>query len=351
LAAPATIPPAATALAALRAAGAGGPHVVIATGGSSRQPAWIVHNAHTLGAAVAAYCACFAASETHACVLLLPTCHVGGLLAALRAACRGGNMVWADWHNWKSTPPAAAALAGYTLSLVPAQLAMLLEQPAHVAALRRARRILIGGAALPAALATAARAAGLPLAPCYGMTETAALVTLTRADDFLAGDASCGRPIPGVGITIAPGEGRISVSGPQVALGRLGTTGLVAFPASAAGRTCATADHGQWLPDGRLQVHGRLDRTVISGGRKIDADMVERRILAHPQVCEAAVAGIPDPAWGERLCAWYAGTATDAELAAWCHAGLAAHEVPRTLQRLPSLPRTPAGKIDWPALI
>ena len=108
-----------------------------------------------------------------------------------------------------------------------------------------------------------------------------------------------------------------------------------------------TRDRGELDGDGALRVHGRLDDTIVTGGENVAALEVEETLLAHPAVADAAVAGRPDPEWGEAVTAWVvlAAEASDAELIAHCRARLAPFKVPKAVHRVAELPRNAAGKV------
>jgi acyl-CoA synthetase (AMP-forming)/AMP-acid ligase II len=111
-----------------------------------------------------------------------------------------------------------------------------------------------------------------------------------------------------------------------------------------------TGDLGRLGPGGRLTILGRADDLVISGGVNVHPDEVEAVLAAHPGVAEAAVAGRPDPRWGQRVTAFVvprdpASPPTLAELRAFVRERLAATKAPRELVLVPALPRSPSGKL------
>jgi acyl-CoA synthetase (AMP-forming)/AMP-acid ligase II len=111
-----------------------------------------------------------------------------------------------------------------------------------------------------------------------------------------------------------------------------------------------TGDLGRLGADGRLTVLGRADDLVISGGVNVHPDEVEAVLATHPGVAEVAVAGRPDPEWGQRVTAFVvprdpASPPTLDELRAFTRDRLAAAKAPRELVMLGALPRTPSGKL------
>lgn len=176
-------------------------------------------------------------------------------------------------------------------SLVPAQLATLLDAAEHddavLTALRSFRTILVGGQALPPVVLERAQDAGARVVRTYGSTETS------------GGCVYDGRPLRGVNVRIERGE--VQVSGPVLADGYLGDQELTdaAFPRSADGtRWYRTGDAGL-VEDGVLRVRGRIDNVIVSGGVNVSLDRVERIVRTVPGLSDAVVVGVPDERWGE----------------------------------------------------
>jgi long-chain acyl-CoA synthetase len=111
-----------------------------------------------------------------------------------------------------------------------------------------------------------------------------------------------------------------------------------------------TGDLGALDADGYLYIHGRKKNVIKSGGMSVQADEVEQALLAHPGVREAAVFGVPDREWGERVCAAVvprpsAEAASAGELVEHCRRLLVAYKVPKEVHLVERLPYTNLGKI------
>ncbi|HEX6390943.1 MAG TPA: AMP-binding protein [Solirubrobacteraceae bacterium] len=218
---------------------------------------------------------------------------------------------------------------GVTLvSLVATTLSRLLD-----AGLQRPPRLrcaLTGGGPVPPALVRRARAAGVPLAQTYGMTEACSQIT-TQAPGDAQDDA--GPPLFCTRVWAAA-DGEIHVAGPTVAGGEL-----------------ATGDLGS-LDGDRLTVTGRKAETIVSGGENVAPQEVEAVLAEHPAVVEAAVFGRPDPQWGEAVVAAVVLCAhvTEAQLREHCAGQLAGFKVPKAIAFVAELPRTPSGKLRRAAL-
>ncbi|HMJ37394.1 MAG TPA: AMP-binding protein [Baekduia sp.] len=253
----------------------------------------------------------------------LPLSHVGGLSILLRSAIYGTTAIVEERFDTERVLAALRAPDGPTIvSLVPTTLARLLD-----AGLERPpalRWALLGGAPLPPALLARAAAAGVPVAPTYGLTEACSQV------------ATDGIPLFCTRVRLA-GDGEIVVSGPTVS--------------PDAGPELRTGDLGAFDGEGRLHIVGRKADTIVTGGENVAPAEVEAALEAHPAVLEAAVLGLPDPTWGEAVVALVrlrpgADAPTDAELRAHCAARLARFKVPKAYTMIGEpLPRTGSGKL------
>jgi o-succinylbenzoate---CoA ligase len=251
----------------------------------------------------------------------LPLSHVGGLSIILRSAIYGTTALVHERFDTDRVLDALMDDAPTMISLVPTTLQRLLD-----AGLRdppTLRWALLGGAPATNALQGRAAAAGVRVAPTYGLTEACSQVT------------TLGAPLFCTKVRIA-GDGEILVSGPTVA-GWSGSNRP----------SIATGDIGEWGPDGALRIRGRKADTIISGGENIAPAEVEAVLEAHPDVVEAAVHGRAHPDWGEAVVATVvAAPDLDAEeLRAWCAARLASFKVPKEIAFTTTLPRTRSGKL------
>ena len=142
-----------------------------------------------------------------------------------------------------------------------------------------------------------------------------------------------------------PGVGRLRIRGPAVMTG-------YADPGLRPGRGLSdgwflTGDLGRFDEHGNLILLGRADRVILSGGRSVHPDQVERLLLRCPGIEEVVVSGRPDPVWGECVVAVVVGRAGRDELRDWARANLPSALRPREFVFVPSLPRTAAGKPDY----
>ncbi|HEY3834207.1 MAG TPA: AMP-binding protein [Acidimicrobiia bacterium] len=201
----------------------------------------------------------------------------------------------------------------------------------------------------------------------YGMTELSGNCAYLDADGHRRGLddpevlRSAGRPTSFVelrivddrGVAVAIGEvGEIAVRGPQVMAGYLGDPDATA--AAIVDGWLRTGDLGRVDAHGVLTIVDRKKDVIVSGGENVASREVESVLHADPSVAEAAVIGVPDERWGERVTAIVV-PARDAHvdegaLVARCRAELAAYKIPRRVVIVDALPRNATGKVDKPEL-
>lgn len=306
--------------------------LLVATGGTGGRVKFAAHNWDTLHAAVTGYAAYWDRKRLHA-VCPLPVCHVGGLMLAVRTWMTGGRL-WLPDARLEVRPPMGFPLAEAHVSLVGAQLNHALAEPGHW--LASTGVVLVGGGPPRLEWLHDARRAGVPLFAAYGLTEAAATVALAQADAPTAATV-----LPGWAVSVT--DGRIHLNGPALFRGYWGS------PIRMAGPWC-TGDCGELDADGRLHVLGRTGRFIVTGGRKVDADWLERELAAWPEIRAVAVDARPDARWGQVVCAAVASDADAAGLRERARARLAPEARPKVWQVMPVLPCTAMGKPDRRAL-
>lgn len=253
--------------------------------------------------------------------------------------------------------------------LVPTMLRVLLDHP-HRARydLSSLRRIHYGASPMPAALLADARAAlgDLEFVQGYGMTETMLTTTLPPEAHHASGHrrevaSSLGQPHPTIEIVVRDqwGQevpdgtiGEFTVRGPTVMSGYYRDESATA--AIIRDGWLHTGDAGYVDSEGYLYLVDRLKDIIVTGGENVASARVEDVLMSHPDVSAAAVVGLPDPRWGERVHALVVptrGNAPTAEgLRAFCREHLAGFMVPRTIEFRDGLPVSAAGKVLKKAL-
>jgi acyl-CoA synthetase (AMP-forming)/AMP-acid ligase II len=251
---------------------------------------------------------------------------------------------------------AAARHRATTTFMVPTMIAMLLEDPATAAADLALERLCYGGAPI----ATSVLQRGIDLlgpvfTQLYGQAEAPLAITCLQPWEHTAERlTSAGKPYTFVEVDIRDSEGR-SLGSDEV--GEVLTRGPHTMdrywrrPEATAATLEAdgwlhTGDIGRWDDQGYLHLLDRRHDVIISGGFNVYPREVEDALLGHPAVVEAAVVGLPDEKWGERVTAAVVtrAQADPAEIVAFCAGRLAGFKRPRTVQIWPDLPTSPVGK-------
>lgn len=240
-------------------------------------------------------------------------------------------------------------------SLVPTQLRRALDDEQLRGALARLDAVLIGGAAADAQLLEQAKAAGIRVVTTYGMSETC------------GGCVYDGQPLPGVSMDVDQATGAIWLSGPMLATGYLGDEErtrrcFVSRPQAGepARRWFITSDRGH-IVDGRLQVLGRLDDVIISGGIKVEPGPIEALLALNPLVSECAVVGLPDLQWGQVVTAVVVPASMPglgrvdegailAQIRVYLEQKLSGAQCPKQVLLADALPYKGIGKVDRRAL-
>ncbi|TYL55074.1 AMP-binding protein [Nocardioides sp. BGMRC 2183] len=260
--------------------------LVVTTSGSTGAPKQVVLSQAAVRASVRASAA--ALGGTGPWVLALPAGYVAGIQVIARSLLAGHPPTRYDEGGWPDG-------TGWFTSLVPTQLVRILRSPEETAALARAHTVLLGGGPIDPGLRARASAAGIRVVATYGAAETA------------GGCVYDGLPLDGVAVAI-DSDGRIRIAGPTLFDGYLDDPVLTA--STLVDGWYRTSDAGRIDEDGRLQVLGRLDDMVVSGGVNVPAAVVARRLREHPDLgsdrAAVEVLGVPDPEWGMRVVAFVA---------------------------------------------
>nr|WP_155906400.1 MULTISPECIES: AMP-binding protein [unclassified Mycolicibacterium] len=327
------------------------PAWLLFTSGSTGTPKGVVHTHRSITTAVRGSIAGRSVRAGGVYLLPFPMCHIAGYNMLVHHAVQSTVLPVAAFR-----PDAfAAAVNQYRVtscSLAPTMLHSLLAHLDETGTrLPTLRDIAYGSSAIPAdLLRRALDRLDVGFHQGYGMTETGGNVTFLGPDDHRAGAAgdpavlaTAGRPHADVQIRIAP-NGEILVRGDQVAHRYWPDT-----PTTDEDGWLHTGDVGYLDAEGRLVVTDRLKDIIITGGENVSSREVEDVLSSHPDVDHVAVVGVPDPYWGEAICAVVVPTGNtppDADtLIAYVRERIAAFKRPRHVVFVEALPHTTSGKV------
>jgi acyl-CoA synthetase (AMP-forming)/AMP-acid ligase II len=192
------------------------------------------------------------------------------------------------------------------------------------------------------------------------LTETSGGVTYLPPEEHHPGAGrrvlSCGRPLSRVeirivdtdGIDVPTGDiGEILCRSPQVMKGYWNRPEETAHALQDG--WLRTGDAGYLDSDGYLYIHDRMNDMIVTGGENVYASEVERVLLGHPSVADAAVVGVPDDSWGESVKAFVVrkpqADVTAADLIAFARAHIATFKAPKSIEFVDALPRNASGKV------
>ena len=347
------------------------PALIGYTSGTTGRPKGAVLNHANLLASVRALELAWRWTPDDVLVLALPLFHMHGLGVALHGTLTvGARAVLQPTFEPDAVFDAIAGRDGTgehqaTMFFgVPTMYSRLVNS-ARAAELSALRLCASGSAPMPAELHDAVReASGQHVIERYGMTETVMLVSNPHDEPRRAG--TVGFPLPGVELrldaldvsdgdsesaadddaaTAGPEAAEILVRGPNV------FSGYWERPAENAASFShgwfRTGDLGQW-DDGYLRIVGRAKELIICGGFNVYPREVEEVIASHPDIAECAVAGEPDPEWGEVVVAYVVANREfdDDELKDFVGERLAYYKRPRRTHRIAALPRNALGKVQ-----
>ena len=341
--------------------------VLLYTSGTTSEPKAVVLRHRHLTSYVVGSVEFAGADDGDATLVSVPPYHIAGVATILSNLYAGRRIVYlpaftpADWLGVVRAEAVTHAM------VVPTMLARIVDHledaPAETPSLRS---LAYGGARMPVTVLEKALAAfgETDFVNAYGLTETSSTIAVLGPDDHRAAMSSddpllrarlgsAGRVVPGLEVSIRDdagaelpaGEyGEIWVRGEQVSGEYLGTgTSLDPdgwFP---------TRDRGAVDDDGYLFIEGRSDDTIIRGGENIAPAEIEDVLLQHPAVHQAAVVGVPDDEWGQRIAAAIVprpgADASEDELREWCRARLRTSKTPDVIVFREELPVTETGKL------
>lgn len=306
--------------------------LLISTSGSTGEPKGVVLSRDAVLASVAASAGRLGATGRW--VLTLPSSYIAGVQVIVRSLVAGHQPVVVDGADLTSALDHDDEVPHF-LSLVPTQLHRLVDDPVQAGAIARCHTVLLGGGPIDPGLRRRAEDLGIHVVATYGASETA------------GGCVYDGVPLDGVEVAIAD-DGRVLLGGPVLFSHYDDDPELTSR--TLLGGWFLTSDAGRLDEDGRLQILGRIDDVVVSGGVNIPLSAVAARLREHLLVDQVELVGVPDPEWGQELVAVVVGAGTEESLRDWVSEVHPRSWAPRRFVWVDSLPLLSNGKVDRVAL-
>jgi fatty-acyl-CoA synthase len=340
--------------------------VLLFTSGTTGEPKAAVLRHRNLTSYVVGTVEFGSAARDEAAVVSVPPYHIAGVSAVISSTYSGRRVVYLESFEAEQWVQTVRAEATTHAMVVPTMLGRILDViDADGRGLPSLRALSYGGGPMP--LPVIERAMRLlpdvGLVNAYGLTETSSTVAILGPDDhraaFASTDpairqrlASVGQVLPGLEVTIrnpdgalveAGERGEIWVRGEQVAgeyLGNRLTDDDGWFN---------TRDGGSLDADGYLFVHGRLDDVIVRGGENLSPGEIEAVLCEHPGVAQAAVVGVPDLEWGEKVVAVvvraHGASVTERDLQDLVRSKLRSTRTPERIEFRGELPFNETGKL------
>ncbi len=303
---------------------------------------------------------------TEAQLICVPPYHIAGVAAVLSSLYGGRRIMYLPTFDADEWVRQAASEHITHAMVVPTMLGRILHAvEVSGVELPALRHLSYGGGRMPLELVerTLRDMPQVDLVNAYGLTETSSTIAMLTPDDhrqaFASDDpvirarlGSVGQPLPSIEVEVRGSDdevlpqgekGEIWVRGEQVAGEYVGNNTLTDDG------WFRTRDAGWFDEHGFLYIDGRLDDVIVRGAENISPGEIEEVLMAHPDVAEAAVIGIPDAEWGEAVAAAVVvhpgAVVSSADLQTWVRERLRSTKMPGVIEFRDELPYSPTGKL------
>lgn len=343
----------------------GDPSNLIYTSGTTGRPKGCIHTHEGLGEIVRSIGVAQTASTLEKFLLVMPVFHIGGLACSLAHLSFSAPVIMMREFDSRIALQVIEREGIAVTLLAPTMVQMLLDADVKESAdLSSLRTVIYSASPMPSnTLQQGLARLGPVFVQIYGQTEVIHTM-LPRELHKQSGTElertrllSAGIPLPGVTVRIVDDQWQ-DVSGGEtgeiISLTKGGAKGY--WNAGAAtvdtfrdGWT-ASGDIGRFDDHGFLYIVDRKKDVIISGGENVYSREVEEALLSHPAIVEAAVVGLPDPVWGEAVCAVVrlssGASATEEEIIGYVKGQIASFKKPKSVVFVDELPKLVSGKVD-----
>jgi o-succinylbenzoate---CoA ligase len=324
-------------------------YIMIPTGGTSGQIKFAIHTVETLTNSVLGFKQYFHLDKINS-FCVLPLYHVSGLMQFIRSFITKGNLIITDYKLLKLSQKDDINVQDYFISLVPTQLEKIITNPDLSHWLSQFKTVLLGGAKPRHELLEKARSHHIPLAPTYGMTETASQIVTLKTQDFFNSYSSSGQILPHGQIYIINEQGEklpknhtgiIAIKSKSLCLGY--------YPHLFDHQTFITDDIGYLDDHNYLYILGRNSQKIITGGENVFPIEIENVIINTNLIKDVCVIGVDDDYWGQIITAVYVPIhdhIDDQMIQTAIADQLSKFKQPKLWFKVQKLPRNSQGKIN-----
>lgn len=239
---------------------------------------------------------------------------IGGKMMMIRSIIANTGLGWEKPSNQPLKDYKGKEIT--LLSVVPSQMLFILN---NLDSLPKIHNILIGGAPIPSSLRRRIAKSGINAYESYGMTETASHIALRKVEE----DQKPFKTLSGISVSSADGALRI----------KIGET-----------LTLTTNDAAEILSPNEFNILGRIDNVIISGGKKIYPEEIEKKLSSYID-SPFFISSLPDEKWGEKIVLVIESKIDKEKLTAICSKVLEPHQKPKEILTFPKLILTDSGKL------
>ena len=332
--------------------------LIVYTSGTTADPKGVQHTHNTLLAEIKSLEMFLYKGGRSVALAAFPAGHIAGVLSQLRMFVFGVTTVLMDQWNADDAAMLVEKYGVTNTSGAPIFLRTMMDSAARSNRdITAVRNYMVGAASVPPALVAESHERGLCVYRGYGSSEHPVITTGSPDDSLDKRMSTDGRLTPGNEVRflddemndVAPGEeGEIAARGPEQFIGYRDTAlDEVSF---LPGGWFLTGDIGRMDADGYLTITDRKKDVIIRGGENIASKEVEDILARHPAVAEAAVVGMPDEKYGEKVCAFVLlrpstqFTLSDAQIH-FANEKVARQKTPERIVVIDELPRAMSGKV------
>lgn len=324
--------------------------LVIFTSGSTGTPKAVVHTFGSLFSAAQLQNTFLETDKNSIWLQSLPLYHIGGFMILFRTLQAGCSLILSKQSG---VPVISGILEKENpthISLVPTQLTAFSQKPEL---LLSCKKIILGGAEVRNSHYEIIRSHKLPVIPIYGSTETAAFIASGKIVKSKNSFAIAYSPLKGVDFQLQkiPGgnnQESLLIHSPTLAYKIYGGNS-VEFMDINKKKYYTTSDAAKFRKDGSIELRGRTDAIIISGGKNISLSEVESAIKSHAKVSDCSILALKNEYWGEMLCALVeTGSGmklSEPELRNYLSKILSSYKIPKRIA-FGKIPRNALGKIN-----